>query len=610
VSATPAPEIDARPEPDRAEPRTLYELFRQVTTSHPELVAFRVKRDGSWRDINWSDQAATVDQIARSLLALGVEKGDRVSVLSSTRVEWLQCDSAIVNIGAVTVGIYHSNLAPDCSYILQHSGTTVLFVEDESQLEKVLSVRSELADLGPIVVFDGESHDAAGVLSWAEFLERGRGTSTESIDERGRQIEPDDLASLVYTSGTTGLPKGAMITHENLVFTSEAATQAMHVKPGFTTLLFLPLAHVYARMIVYMCQRGAMTMAMAEDLSKVASNMRETRPEFICSVPRIYEKIQEMAMASADEAGGLKRKIFLWAVATGRQAARLRLAQRPVPAWLSLKHAIADRLVLHKVRAAFGDRLIWGASGAAPLNVEVNEFFQACGVAVLEGLGMTENTSLSNVNPIERNKLGSVGPAIPGTAMKIAEDGEILFRGPNTMKGYYDDPEATAETIDSDGWLHSGDIGEIDEDGYLSITDRKKELIVTAGGKNVAPQRVESTIGASSYIRQVVACGDRQKFIAALVTLNGDNIRRWAAEHGLGSKTVEELASEPDVRELIEAEIAERNRELASFESVKKFRILPRELSIAEGDLTPTLKVRRKVVREKHQELLREIYAE
>jgi long-chain acyl-CoA synthetase len=428
------------------------------------------------------------------------------------------------------------------------------------------------------------------------------------LDEIGRQIAPDDLASLVYTSGTTGVPKGAMITHANLVFTANAASKVLSIEPHFCTLLFLPLAHVFARMIVYMCQRAALCTAFAEDIGQVPANLQEIRPHFIVSVPRIYEKIHEKIVATAEEGAWLRRKLFAWAVEVGRQVARLRLDREPVPVWLGFKRAVADRLVLHRVRDLFGGRIAWVVSGAAPLNVKVNEFFHACGVVVIQGLGMTENTSLSNANRLHHNKPSTVGPIVPGLEMKCAEDGEVLFRGPNVMTGYFKDPEGTAETIDADGWLHSGDIGEIDEDGFLTITDRKKDLIVTAGGKNVAPQRVEKTLGTSRYISQVVACGDRRKFITALITLDAANIGTWAEANGLGEKSTEELSREPKVRELIEAEVAERNRELASFESVKKFHILPEDLSIESGDLTPTLKVRRKVVYEKHRDVLEGMY--
>jgi long-chain acyl-CoA synthetase len=601
---------DAAPDQPGVEPRTLPELFRQVTTSHADKVGFRFKRGGRWIDVTWAEQRATVGRIAKSLLALGVEKGDRVAILSGTRLEWAQCDSAIVNVGAVTVGIYQTNLAPDCAFILEHSDSRLVFVENDEQLQKVLSVRSRLPELREIVVFDGEGDGSPGVLTWSEFLARGDAVADESLEEAAERIAPDDLASLVYTSGTTGVPKGAMITHGNLVFSAVAASQALHVEPHFTTLLFLPLAHVFARMLIYMCQLSALGVAFAEEIAQVPANLREVRPHFIASIPRIYEKIHEKVVTTATDAGRLKRGLFEWAIEIGTRAARLRLAHRPVPAWLRVRRAIADRLVLHRVRDLFGGRIIWAVSGAAPLNVKTNEFFHACGVIVIQGLGMTENTSLSNCNRLNRNKLATVGPAVPGMEMKIGDDGEVLFRGPNVMKGYFKDPAATAEAIDADGWLHSGDIGEIDEDGFLTITDRKKELIITSGGKNVAPQRIEKTLTASRYISHVVACGDRRKFISALITLDADNVRKWAEAHGMSATDVADLSRDPKVRRLIEAEVVERNRELASFESVKKFRILPQDLSIESGDLTPSLKIRRKVVCEKYGDLIEAMYRE
>jgi len=592
------------------EPRTIRELFLQVTTAHARTVAFRYKRDGRWVDVTWSKQRAAVDRISKGLLALGVEKGERVCILSGTRLEWVRCDSAIINVGAVAVGIYHSNLPAECAYIIEHSDAKVVFVENREQLEKILSVRSELAGLRHIVVYDDPGDPVADVSSWEAFLERGADVADDRLEEIGRRIDPEDLASLVYTSGTTGVPKGAMITHANLLFASSAATEVLFSKPGFTTLLFLPLAHVFARMIVYMCQRGVLCVAFAEDLTKVSVNLKEIRPDFLVSVPRIFEKIHDKVVTTAEDAGGLKRRVFQWAVGVGRRVSRKRLAHEPVPIGLALSHLLADRLVLHKVRDVFGGRVIWAVSGAAPLNRDINEFFHACGVTIVEGLGMTENTSLSNVNRLNHNKLGTVGPAVPGMEMKVAEDGEILFRGPNVMQGYFKNPQATAETIDSDGWLYSGDIGEIDADGFLTITDRKKDLIITAGGKNVAPQRIEKTLRTSRYLSQVVACGDRRRFISALVTLDEESIRAWAKDNGLESSSLHELTGHQDVQALIETEIAERNRELASYESVKQFRILPRDLSIEGGELTPTMKIRRRAVCEKYCDLLEDIYSE
>jgi long-chain acyl-CoA synthetase len=592
------------------EPRSLYELFQQATSAHPDGIAFRHKKGGQWVDVTWAEQRATVTRIAKSLHALGVRKGDRVALLSQSRLEWVQVDSAVVTSGAVTVGIYHSNLAPDAAYVLEHSESRIVFVEDAAQRDKLLSARGQLGALERIVIFDGPADPAAGVLSWAGFLDLGRDVADETLERIGAGIEPRDVATLVYTSGTTGVPKGAMITHANLLFTSWAAGHVLVVEPHYHTLLFLPLAHVFARMIVYLCQRCGATVVFCSDVRNVAGELREARPHFLCSVPRVYEKVHERILIAAAQSGRLKRRLFDWALGVGREASERRRGGRPVPPGLALRHALADRLVLRRIRAAFGGRLVWAASGAAPLNPEINAFLHACGVNLIQGLGMTENTSLSNANRLDRNKLDTVGPVVPGVAMKLAEDGEVLFRGDNVMAGYYKDAAATAAAIDEEGWLRSGDIGEIDEDGFLKITDRKKDLIITAGGKNVAPQRIEKILSTSRFISYVIACGDRRKYIAALITLDEGNIRAWARENGLGNASLEALAADERVQRLIESEIAERNAQLASFESVKRFRILPRDLSIETGELTPTLKIKRKAVQAQYADLIEEMYPE
>jgi long-chain acyl-CoA synthetase len=589
--------------------RTIYEMFRDVASKKPEATAGRYKGGGEWHDVSWAEHEATTLAIAKALLALGVEKGDRVGILSQTRIEWVQSDFGIVSCGAVSVGIYPSNLGPDCAYILNHCEANVLIVENEDQLRKILSVRGELTHLKQIVRIDGPGDPDNGVLSWKEFLGTGAPVPDADLEARAGSIEPDDLASLVYTSGTTGVPKGAMITHRNLLFTSWSVSESLLFEPQYVMLLFLPLAHVFARLIVYVCTFNVITIAYAESIQKVADNLKEIRPEFIVSVPRIYEKVYDKITSGVEEAGGVKARLFHWAVGVGRQVSVLQQAKRPIPGFLGLKHKLATKLVLGKIQAAFGGRLVYSISGAAPLNKEIAEFFHACGVYILEGIGMTENTSFSNVNRYDNNKFGTVGPTGPGIEMKLADDGEVLFRGDNVVKGYYKNPDATAEAFGEDGWLHTGDMGEIDEDGFLRITDRKKDIIVTAGGKNVAPQRIERILRTSHYLAQAVAIGDKRQFISALVTLDPESVPTWAKEKGIAFESVEDLASNPEVIKLIEAEVEDKNRQLASFESVKKFRILPRDLSIESGELTPTLKIKRKVVLDKFGELVEGMYA-
>ena len=584
-------------------------MFASVVDANRDKVAFRVKKNGSWKDISWDLAKTTVDRISRGLMALDVQHGDKVNILAQSRLEWSLCDLGISGAGAATVGIYPSNLAEDCAYVINHSDAVVMFIEDEAQLAKVQSVRRELKNVRKLVVFDGASDPAADVLSWEDFLALADQVSEADHQARSDAIKPTDLASIVYTSGTTGVPKGAMLTHDNLLFTSGSVEKSLAIAGDYTTLLFLPLAHVFARMIAYASLRTATTVAFAEDITTVAENLKEIRPHFIASVPRIFEKVHDKITTGVREAGGIKEKLFNWALGVGRRVSKHQQAGESIPGLLGLQHNLAEKLVLGKVQAALGGQLHWAVSGAAPLNQEIAEFFHACGVLILEGIGMTENTSFSNVNRFDNNRFGTVGEAGPGVEQRIAPDGEVLYRGRNVMQGYYKNPEATAETIDEDGWLYTGDVGEIDEDGFLRITDRKKDLIITAGGKNVAPQRIERILRASSYISQVVAIGDKRKFISALITLEPENMAKWAQKNGMETATMAELANDPKVFKLIEDEVAIQNAQLASFESVKKFVILEQDFTIESGDMTPSLKVKRKTVLEKYADRVEQMYA-
>ena len=587
---------------------SLYQMFQEVSTINGSKLAFKHKRKGNWFDVTWTEARETVQRVSKSLIALKIEKASKASILSQTRLEWVLCDYGIVSCGVVTVGIYHSNLPEGCAYILDHSDSEIVFVEDAEQLAKVLEVRERLPNLRHIVIYEGPSDPKRGVMSWEDFLDQGADVSEEEVAQRGEELGPEDLASIVYTSGTTGEPKGAMISHGNLVFTSWSAGESLYMEPFFSTLLFLPLAHVFARLIVYVCLRKAVPVAFAESFNTVVQNLQEIRPHFIASVPRVYEKAYDKIVSNAADAGGIKLKLFYWALGVGRKVGELQQKKQPIPGGLALQHRIAHKLVLHKIVEIFGGRMEWSVSGAAPLNKSIAEFFHACGVLILEGIGMTENTSFTHVNRFDNYKFGSVGQLGPEVEHLIATDGELLTRGANTMQGYFKNPEETAETIDQEGWLHTGDIGEVDTEGFLRITDRKKDLIITAGGKNVAPQHVEQVLRTSHYIGQVVAIGDRKKFLSAIVTLDPDTVPEWAAQNDLGDLTLEELAVHPKVHELIEMEIEQRNKSLASYEGIKKFEILPRDFSLEGGELTPTLKVKRKAVVEKYKDEIESLY--
>lgn len=586
--------------------KNVHELLQATCRAESRKEAYRFKRDGHWRGITWAETAAKVAEISRALMARGAGAGDRIGVLSATSIEWVLADLGIVSCGCVTVGIYSNNTAADCKYVLSHAGVEFLLLENDAQLEKILSVRDQLPTLKTIVNINGESNRSLGVLSWDDFLSRAGEISEQDLRARVESVEPNDLAAIVYTSGTTGVPKGAMISQANLVFSAWSAGQAIYHEPHFIVLIFLPLAHVFARMLVYVSVYSATTAAIDGDINAVAQHLLDVRPHYVPCVPRVFEKVHDKIQASAQAAGGLKAAIFSWAIGIGLQVSSLKQAGEPIPVWLALRNKIADVLVFKKVRAAFGGRLVFAISGSAPLNIDIAKFFHGCGILILEGIGMTENTSFSNVNRIDKNRFGTVGPAGKGVEIKIAGDGEVLIRAPNVMLGYYKDEEATREAI-IDGWLHTGDIGEL-EDGFLKITDRKKDLIITAGGKNVAPQYIERVLRLSPYISQVAAYGDRRKYITALVTLDSEVILPWARENGLGERTFEQLASEQAVQQLITTEVERLNGQLARYETIKKFWIAPGDFSVDEGELTPTMKLKRRVVVKKYRDKLDALY--
>lgn len=588
--------------------KNIYELFKNVCEQNADKVALRYKEGTEWKAVTWKEHQETCKNISKSLMALGVNRGDKVNLLSSTRAEWIQVDMATVSIGAVLVGIYASNLAEDCAYIINHSDAVVLIVENQSQLDKINEVRSDLPNLKHIVIIDGEPSGADGAMTWQDFMARASGIADAQFQARTADIQPRDLASLVYTSGTTGIPKGAMISHENLVFTSWSALNSLWIEPYFETLLFLPLAHVFARIIVYVCMRAALTINIAESMDTIMDNLKETRPHFIGSAPRLYERAYTVITSKPQDAGGLKFKIFKWALGVGMAVSKRQQQKIQVKGLLAFKHKLANKLVFSKIQAAFGGRIEYLVSGAAPLSKSVAEFFHACGILILEGIGMTENSSYTNVNRYDNYKFGTVGLLGPEIEQKILPDGEVLYRGKNVMLGYYKAPEETAEVIDQDGWLYTGDLGMTDEDGFLRITGRKKDLIITSGGKNIAPQRVEQIIQASRYIGHVVAYGDERKHLTGVITLDKDQVTSWAEKQGIAYSSWEELSQHPDVALLINNEVEERNKHLSSFETLKKFIIVSEEFSIESGEMTATLKVKRHIVTEKYKAHLDALY--
>jgi long-chain acyl-CoA synthetase len=591
--------------------KNVHDLLYDTVKRHAAKPAYTwIDGNGQQHTNNWQEHYEIVKKAAKSMIALGVNHQDKVNILSYTNYQWVLLDHAIISIGSVSVGIYQSLLAKDCKYIINHSDAVLIFVENEDQLAKILEIRNEVPKIKKVVMMKGTP--PAGddwIIDFDTFLKLGESVSDEAFNERQSAVTPQDIAAIVYTSGTTGVPKGAMLSHDNFCFTSQSILQSLYVFPDDTCFLFLPMAHVYARVCSMACTLLGAQVAIARGMDTIIDDIKIFKPNWFPSVPRIYEKVYSKVLSGAEAKGGLALKIFRWAAKVGDQVSDLKLAKKPIPALLNFKYKLAYKLVFHKISDALGGNIRWCISGAAPLNPSIGKFFHAAGVLILEGIGMTENTSFSHVNRYDNYRFGWVGLPGPGIEAKIAEDGEFLTRGRNTMVGYYKMPEETAAAIDSEGWLHTGDLGEIDSEGFLRITGRKKDLIITAGGKNVAPAYIEGVIATSKYINQVCVIGDQRKFLSALVSLDMENIREYAKEHNIQYSSDEELMKHPAINALIESEIQQKNKEFASFETIKKFTIVP-EFTIENGLLTPTLKVKRNVVMKQYADIIDKMYQE
>ena len=592
------------------EASSIPQVFFDRAAQRGARTAHMVKRDGAWREISWQELRDTVRHIARGLLTLELPAGDRVAILSDSRAEWVQCDLGIMAAAGITVPIYPSSIPDQAAYILQNSGATAMFIDTSVQLDKILSVRDQVPTLRHIIMMvDGSPDDDASILTLAELIQRGRKAEDReaALEERLQGLTPEHEATYVYTSGTTGPPKGVVQTHGNHLFMMESCGAITDLGEGDVNLLFLPLAHSFARLESFLGFYIGWTTAFAESIDALAQNMREVRPMLVMSVPRVYEKVY--AGVQAGVAGSaLKQAIFNWAVGVGREASRLQQQGRPLPAGLAFKQKLAHKLVFHKLHDALGGRLRYFVSGGAPLALEIAEFFHAAGLLILEGYGLTETCPALTANRHDNFKFGTVGLPVPGVEVRLGDDGEILARGPNIANGYYERPEATAEVFLDDGWFATGDIGELDGDGFLRITDRKKDLLVTAGGKNVAPQNIENLLKGDSLISQAMVYGDRRPFLTAVLTLDADAARAYAQGHGISGDTVAELAASPQLRTVLEGRVEQVNQRLAPYESIKKFVVAAEDFTEASNELTPTLKVKRKVVTEKYQSQLDALY--
>jgi long-chain acyl-CoA synthetase len=598
--------VDARPAVG-AGSATIADLLPAAAEKYGSLTAVTYRDEsGQWASRSFAEVGEVVKGLSLGLLDLGIEPGDKVSILSNTRPEWTYYDFAALTAGATVVPIYQTNSPEECQYVLENSDAKAVVVEDDEQLSKIRQVRDRCPKLEHVIRMTGSSDDA---LSTEELIERGASRSRLEWQERWSSVNPDDICTFIYTSGTTGPPKGCVISHGNYRAMLDMALSQSVLEAGRTTYLYLPLAHSFALLIELLSfDVGGVLAYWERDPMKIIPNLVEVKPHYFPSVPRIFEKIYTAANSKAEKAGGIQKTIFDWAIGVGRRKRELeRQGKTPWPP-LRIQHEIADRLVLSNIRNLFGGRIIEAVSGAAPINPEILRFFDAAGVLVLEGWGMTETSTAATAARPDDFKFGTIGKPFPGCEVKIAADGEILVRGPNVFQGYYKNEEATREAL-VDGWLHTGDIGEIDPDGFIKITGRKKDIIITAGGKNITPANIEAEVKQHPLVSQCVVIGDRRPYLTALVTLDPEEAATFAQENGL-AEDVEAVASDERVRTAIQAHIDKINAKFARVEQVKKFEILRRDLSQEGGELTPTLKVKRNVVAEKYSDVIEALYAD
>jgi long-chain acyl-CoA synthetase len=578
--------------------RTIPALWKKAASAGRTNPAYLVEHGDHWHELSWDEAARAVEELANGLLSLGLKKGDAFGIVARTTFEWCVFDFALGSIGVVPAPVYPSSSAKDTHYVLDHSEAVGVLVEDDEQLAKVREC-GELARLKHVYRFaDLDELRAKG----REFA----AANPDALAQASAAIGDEDLFTYIYTSGTTGPPKACMILNRNYYdMVAKVDMVPAFIGSDDVVLLYLPLAHNFGRCLHLLAAYVGCTTAFCPDPLRVGEVAPAVRPTVLPSVPRVYEKVHTAVLASFDEATGIKRRLVDWALGVGRRVSKLRQEGRPVPRGLAVQHTLADRLVYSKVKKRLGGRLRFGISGGAPIAKEIAEFFHVLDIQILEGYGTTECTTASNVNMLDRYRFGTVGPAIPGIELRVADDGEVLVNSTTVFAGYFKDPEATKAVIGEDGWLRTGDIGSIDEDGFLTITDRKKDILVTAGGKNVAPQNIENDLKASKYVSQAVVLGDKRPYVTALITLDEAEIAKWAG----GSASIEELARDERVRAVIQGVVDDVNRDRSRFEQIKRFTILPRDFSAEHDEITPTLKLRRRVVQEHFADEIEQLYA-
>jgi len=589
---------------------TLAELFLNTVRTYRKDDLMLYKKEGQYVPISTAEFEKKVIHLALGLNKLGFNKGDKLIILSENRPEWVMIDLAVICSGGLTVPIYTSLTAPQAEYIIQDSDTSVVVVSNKEQRGKIQSIRENLKKVKHFITCEQE--DIAGFISCENLIEIGRQVEAENpqlFEELTSRISPEDEASLIYTSGTTGLPKGVILTHHNFLSNVKTCVDLFDFTYRDTVLSFLPLSHVLERMVMFAYIYAGATVGFAESIETVAQNLLEIRPNIMVSVPRVFEKIYARVMDSILSSSALKRKIFFWAQRAGKRYAQKELSGEKIPSGLKLKKSLANKLVFSKIIEKTGGRVRFFVSGGAPLSKDIAEFFYSIGLVIYEGYGLTETSPVLTVNRPGALKFGTVGKPIPEVEIKIAPDGEILARGPNVMKGYYKKEAETREAFEG-GWFHTGDIGYLDEEGFLVITDRKKDLIVTSGGKNVAPQLIENLLKTSPYISTVVVIGDRRRFISALVVPNYEKLEELARSKGFQFTDRKDLINNQEIVDFVQSEIDRATAGLASYEKIKKIALLERDFEIEKGEITPTLKVRRTAVENRYRELIENLYRE
>jgi len=576
---------------------TITDLWAAAVEGPRDFPAFLVPDDGAWQAVSWAEAAGLVDELAAGFVALGIERRDRVAVLAGTRLEWTLVDLALTSVGAVTVPIYPTSSALECAYVVGNAGVRMAVCEDAGQHAKIAPLRRQSEILDRIVVMDEAPPGTLGLDGVRQAGREAGEPAAATVRERRSATRPDDVLTIIYTSGTTGPPKGCVITHGNLAsMVASVGRIPDFLRSGDRVLLYLPLAHNFARLVQFASVGIGMTVAFCPEIDRIPQALVEVRPTILPSVPRLFEKVMVGISDSLGQAAGARGRLARWALEVGTEASDLERDGRPLPPSLALRRSLADRLVFAKVRARLGGRLRFAVSGGAPLRTDVAEYFHALGIVILEGYGLTECTAASHVNRPGYERFGSVGQPVPDIEARCAPDGELLLRGPMVFAGYHGDEKATREVVDGEGWLHTGDIGAIDESGYLTITDRKKDLIVTSGGKNVSPQPIENALRASRYVSQALVVGEGRPYLTALVALERAEVERAAHADG-------------DARALVERVVVEVNRDLSRPEQIKRFTIVPREFLPEEGEVTPTLKLRRHVCEEHFASEIETMYA-